>query len=719
MRRRDEVDEWYTGYVCSMITREMRSTRCLQLVASVGCMLIFAAGLAGSSQAAGACRNEALRTGPSASLPDCRAYELVTPTDKSSAVQDLDLRGMAALPAVNGERLALKTVVAFGSTPMANGSLSVFSRTPSGWKIISVPPPGAGSTFYEFPIFSPNLAQVGFTAESKEEPPLGQTLQFGAPGSPAFEPSIPYTTIATTANIHAGENELAGATPDFSHVFLSSTDHTLLSSIPTGTVAGAHDLYEWVDERLRLVNVTSEGSLLGECGAILEDVSEEGSRVIFESPDPGVSSSAPSCHEPTHLYMRTTEMVAGREEGQTVELSEPNEGVVENAGPHPVYFARATPDGSKVFFTTATELTEDDEGVKGEQLYEYDANAKAGERLTRITNGKTGEISSTGFEAGGVNHNAFISTDGLKVYFVTGKNAPQPNSIYRYNTVTKEMRPVAATAGTEAGGSAEEEFMEVAPNGNFFLFSTLQVRGLTDDSGDYEEVYRYDDENDSLTCVSCLPGGLQQNGKSWLRREEGTLETPDLTPNFTAISEDGSYVFFDSTQSLVPQAVNVDGETRGERVNNSDVYEWHNGVVSLIGSPTDQREQTLLGTSADGSNVFFLTHAQLVPQDVDNSADIYDARIDGGFPSSTESAACLGDTCQSVPVAPVEPTLGTSVFSGAGNLASPVAVKPKPKAKGCGKGRVRKKGRCVAQRGAKRAGSSARRHVKRDRGGSR
>jgi len=670
----------------------------------IGLMSVCMAVPASTALAAKVCSNEGTRIGPSASLPDCRAYELVTPADRSEAVQDLHVSNTSAIVASDGESMALESLVALGPTPVTNGSLSMFKRTPSGWQLESVPSLDTGGVDYEGPIFSADLTQVGVAIESSEGSP-GETFEFGAPGELS-------TTVAVVPNSRL-EGYFAGATPDFSHIFLASTDHALLSSTPTGTVEGAHDLYEWSNGRLKLVNVTSGGSLINKCGAKFEDVSEDGSRVIFVSPDPEATSGDPSCQEPQRLYMRVTNAVAGKEESRILEISEPNEGVLQHAGVHRIYPGAfggvgvyASGDGSRVFFTTETELTKDDEGVGGEQLYEYNTNAPEKERLTRISRGALGTT-----RAGGV----YISRDGSKVYF-RAEREEGGFYIYRYNAGASERLHLVSVAATPEEGNPEgEENNEITANGNFFVFV-----GRSSAGGD--EIYRYDDEDGSVTCISCRQDGAPADG------EAGFLDVTDTkgrfsapTPHFRMISEDGSYVFFESTESLVPQAVNVSGGTLVG--GNTDVYEWHNGVVSLISSGNSTLGSSLLGASASGSDVFFLTHAPLVSQDTTSDANIYDARINGGFPAPAEPTACLGDTCLSVPVAPNDPTPALSSFSGPGDLVSPITTatsKTAPKAKKCVKGKVRKKGRCVKQPTAKRrAKKAARLPAKRDHRGSR
>jgi hypothetical protein len=154
-------------------------------------------------------------------------------------------------------------------------------------------------------------------------------------------------------------------------VFLDSTDHTLLSGAPTGTDEGAHDIYEWsgggecgsAGSRCKLVNVESDGSLLGSCGAQFDFASNDGSKVVFASPDPdpNVSRSEPGCAQPTQLYERL-------DGSSTVDVSAPNNGVEDPTGLHSVQFQGASEDGAKVFSTTTTELTRDDEGRHDEEL---------------------------------------------------------------------------------------------------------------------------------------------------------------------------------------------------------------------------------------------------------------------------------------------------------------------------------------------------------------
>ena len=94
-----------------------------------------------------------------------------------------------------------------------------------------------------------------------------------------------------------------------------------------------------------------------------------------------------------------------------------------------------------------------------------------------------------------------------------------------------------------------------------------------------------------------------------------------------------------------------------------------------------------LGASPDGANVFFGTHARLVPQDTDTNGDVYDARICTEAdpcikPPSGGTGLCEGDACQNPSPAPIDATPVTAAISAEGDLAGEVKPKVKPKTKG-------------------------------------
>ena len=118
--------------------------------------------------------NEAYRSGPSAALPDCRAYEMVSPTDKGGGdivnLENVTVGVPDALKqaAVSGEKLAYATYKSFGDAASAPYvSEYVAARRPAGWRSHAVSPPhnrplggATAQTYPEFLAFSPDLCQA-------------------------------------------------------------------------------------------------------------------------------------------------------------------------------------------------------------------------------------------------------------------------------------------------------------------------------------------------------------------------------------------------------------------------------------------------------------------------------------------------------------------------------------------------------------------------------
>ena len=101
------------------------------------------------------------------------------------------------------------------------------------------------------------------------------------------------------------------------------------------------------------------------------------------------------------------------------------------------------------------------------------------------------------------------------------------------------------------------------------------------------------------------------------------------------LSDEGR-LYFNSPDELVPAATN----------HKENVYEYEpsgvgscesptGGCVALISSGTSDRESAFLEATPDGGDVFFLTEANLLPQDTDTAFDIYDAR------TCTAESPCL------------------------------------------------------------------------------
>jgi hypothetical protein len=218
----------------------------------------------------------------------------------------------------------------------------------------------------------------------------------------------------------------------------------------------------------------------------------------------------------------------------------------------------------------------------------------------------------------------------------------------------------------------------LSPNGRYLAFTsnarmtTADNRGVrckpnatyANDDGICTSLYVYDAVADTLTCASCTP-------------VDGELRFADLGPQTPSISEhvgravlDSGQVFFNAYARLLPEDVN------GRR----DAYQWRDGQLSLISTGRSSQESTFAEASVDGRDVFFFTTERLVKRDVDNEADLYDARIGGGIPAQDQTPPspvdCDGDGCQgALGSQPPAPVLGSVVFSAPPDPLSPLPPK--------------------------------------------
>ena len=277
------------------------------------------------------CGNEALRGGLSAHLPDCRAYELLTPVEKEGAQEPFHYGGTnienSVLVGEDGEHVLFTAEgTDYRKGPFAGGSPYLFSREPGAWGLIAgLAQPEAGVYRYTPQVFSANATQIAFASEYKTSNASAVRqcgIQGGACRWTVYARSPPFRSKYVEAANNAGEGSgwVAGD-PSLSKLVLATGDHELLGE-ETGTKSGS-DLYEYTPSGgLAQLNVKGTGTgaaTIGSCGARIVQGYENGEpeRVIAESGEQsaqclggwfaGVLRSGPGekCgEEPAHLFMR-------------------------------------------------------------------------------------------------------------------------------------------------------------------------------------------------------------------------------------------------------------------------------------------------------------------------------------------------------------------------------------------------------------------------------
>jgi hypothetical protein len=600
-------------------------------------MLLSACALPAVAQAE-QCPNEQLRREDnSVQLPECRAYEMISPPFKNGAA----IVGVEpTLSASSGERVFYGSTGAFADAPAAPVINNyVAGRGPSGWSTKPVELPQAN----EGVILGVPTQGV---SEDLTKAFQGST-QALTPGAGQRQGNIYVNDVDTGALTFVGTSAApnafndfgsqiystyVGGTSDFSNiVFLYS--HALMP----GSFEGEQNLYDWTDGTLHLVNYLPDGTLATGIrtygrlypGEYSHSVSNDGSKIFFNIGE--------------GLYVR-------EDNARTIPIS-----VSQRAGasstPQQAEFVGASADGSVVYFKSFINLTEGPE-TNGQRLYRYD-----------LDTGKLTAPVPTSAEVEGVIR---ISEDGSYVYF-TALAALTPGTTQQQfgspNTYVWHEGQGIKFIGHGVGGG------QVSPNGLHFAFvSTQQLTSFP--CSECSLLYDYDYATGSIRCVSCNPTGAPPSSPVDFAPSRNVTALDDYPTR--SVLDDGT-IFFDTKDSLVPQ------DTNGQ----SDVYEWKNGQLTLLSGGTSEAASYFSDASPDGKNVFFKTGQPLVGQDIDKATDLYDARVDGGFPAPAVTPPCTGTGCQGTPPAPpIFATPPSETFAGVGNFeAAPKPTsKPKPAA---------------------------------------
>ena len=297
------------------------------------------------------CSNDSYRTGPSAKLPDCRAYEQASPVDKNGI--DVLGRPNAMAASVDGDRVLYYSLNGQpGSSGPQTFPISVAQRGADSWSASGVLPPATYGNKAAITGWLPDLSSVFSGANDL----LGISRYFLARDS--ADGSL------RTLSEAGAPTKIVGSSADGSVVyFLSSTSQDTASPLTPDAVPNKPNLYAWNRDTntLTLAGVLPDSTCgsppcISSSGSTVQSDYPVADHVVGESGDAYFTDSASK-----QLYLRKDPFGSP----STVHVSESHRSV--QLSPLGATFRTATPDGQHAFFTSPEELT--DESNTGPTLY--------------------------------------------------------------------------------------------------------------------------------------------------------------------------------------------------------------------------------------------------------------------------------------------------------------------------------------------------------------
>jgi hypothetical protein len=346
-------------------------------------------------------------------LPDCRAWEMVSPVDKNGG--NIELEGWSFPAAADGNAVSFFSRGSFADTQgsgVIGATQYIAERVAGGWETHAITPTGPQN---QFAALGPTVTIQWFSDDlthavvmSPDLPKVGDDI---AGGVNVYWEDLRNRALTTISKPPFAEEPgpydfwyasgpyIKGALSSDQRVIAFPMRTRLLEEAP----AGAESVYEWEEGALRLASILPDGSPAPaatmppqrESGA-LRSVSLDGSLVTFIAAKEGQGQ----------LYAR-------RNHTDTVWVSEPETSAPATA-PENVQLQYITPDNRHILFSTTSKLVDGDTNSQLDlYLYSDGPNPSAEPKnLTLISSGQAEGFSRNGIVLG-------TSDDASSVYYGT------------------------------------------------------------------------------------------------------------------------------------------------------------------------------------------------------------------------------------------------------------------------------------------------------------
>jgi hypothetical protein len=607
-----------------------------------------------SPQVFGGCAaNEGLREeNDSLALPDCRAYEQVSPADNAEAFlpfgQNTEAEGL-----VHSERpmqaAAAGGAVSYVAEPAGSGSCEgtgnagggegdqyLAVRGEGGWSSCDVQPL-ASNAATSYQAFSRSL-EAGVVRTGEEE-----ALQSGAPGHCDQLYSRagmgPFSALFTVQGGECSElsNFFVGGSVDYSRIAFESKEALAAGASVSSGELGHENLYLATNGEVHTVNVlpgqspspapdASVGSLSSE-----PDILAGGGNTLPAADASGAVSSEGSHIFWTNLSTGTTGIVYVR-----VNPAQPQSAIaggkcteVEKActlqvSEHAASYQTATPDGRYAYYTEAGEL------------WRYDTQSEERHALTSAGAGVQGVI--------GVNE---TGQDGTYLYFVAEGNLASGAEARKC-----EAAPEGALRGEEEAGKAPAGFgcnLYLLHEGQTSLATVLlagddEFEGNTFGTpqprkGDWRPVLGYRSAQLSANGQSLvLMSNRQLTGYQNINRHSECSTGERTTHSCTEI-----YVFNAQSNKIACASCAPTGTPPIEARDAPN----QNGRATYLPGDFGSITHTRRLISADGDRIFYNSDQPLSPQDKNGVQDVYEWEAPGTG-SCTDGSSANGGGCVSL-----------------------------------------------------------------------